>query len=159
MNETIFGQEQDTLFMKQALVMAQHAFDADEVPIGAVVVDQSGAIIGRGCNKVEKLHTQAAHAEMEAISRAGASRNDWRMNGCWLFVTLEPCSMCISMILLSRVSGLIFAAPSPLFGYHLDKDISYQVYKRDALVVIEGVCKQESVDLLQSFFNKKRKQQ
>lgn len=147
-----------TLYMKQALNQAQKAFDADEVPIGAVVVDAQGKVLSRAYNNAEKSHTQAGHAEVLAISKAGKKIGDWRLNGCWLYVTLEPCAMCLHLILLSRLEGVVFGASSPVFGYHLDKVGTLSIYKNSCLPikVIEAVCAQESAQMLKHFFIKKR---
>ena len=151
-----FGPKKDKIFMKKALEQAQKAYDADEVPVGAVVVDHDGNIIGRGYNQVEKKDTQAAHAEIIAISKAGKKKGDWRLNGCWLFVTLEPCAMCMNLAILSRIEGVIYGADSPLFGYQLDKDLSFQVYKRDTISIVSGVGAEQAAELLKDFFRLKR---
>jgi len=154
--ETPFSREQDTIFMKKALVQAKMAYAADEVPVGAVVVDAQGTVIGRGYNQVERRHTQAAHAEVLAINAAGRKLSDWRLNGCWLYVTLEPCGMCMNLAVLSRLEGVVFGARSPLFGYQLDKDLNFQLYKLGALSVVEGICAEEAAALLKDFFRLKR---
>lgn len=151
-----FGAEKDLLFMQEALKEARTAFDHQEVPIGAIVVAANGAIIGRGANTVERNHTQSAHAESLAINQAGAHLNDWRLNDCWIYVTLEPCLMCMNLIYLSRLTGVIFGAASPLFGYRLDNLQADQVYKKAMVLVKEGVCADESAQLLKQFFNQRR---
>jgi len=152
-----FGSEKDIFFMQRALEQARLAFDKQEVPIGAVVVSADEKIIGVGYNNVEAQHTQCAHAEMIALTRAAQQLGDWRLNGCWLYVTLEPCSMCMSMSVLSRIEGVVFGAESPIFGYQLDKNMAYQLYKNDIIKTVSGVCTTESAELLKSFFQKKRK--
>src|SRR5581483_8639148 len=156
MMETCFGREKDLFFMKEALTEAHKAYEMDEVPVGAVVVDHGGVIIARGHNRVEQDCTQRSHAESLAIERAGQFLGDWRLEGCWIYVTLEPCAMCINLIKLSRLAGVVYGAPSPLFGFQLDKTAQFSVYKRDAFSIIEGVCSDESAELLKSFFKKKR---
>jgi tRNA(adenine34) deaminase len=155
--ETIFGREKDNVYMEQALIQAQRAYEMDEVPIGAVVVNVEGVIVGRGYNSVEQDCTQRAHAEMNAIESAGKYCEDWRLNEHWLYVTLEPCSMCMGLIKLSRLVGVVYAAPSPLFGFRLDNQDDLWVYKRDAISVIEGIKQEESAALLKKFFHNKRK--
>jgi tRNA(adenine34) deaminase len=157
MRETVFGKEKDCAFMQEALIEAQKAFDADEVPIGAVVVDAKGIIIARAHNRVQRDCTQRSHAESIALEIAGKARGDWRLNDCWLYVTLEPCSMCMGLAVLSRVSGVVYGAASPLFGFHLDKEDDLRVYKRDAFLIIEGVKEKEAATMLKSFFKQKRK--
>jgi tRNA(adenine34) deaminase len=157
MQETIFGREKDAHLMEHALAQAQYAFDAGEVPIGAVVVDAHGTIIGSGFNQVEQCNTQSAHAEVIAIQQAGKSRDDWRLNECWLYVTLEPCSMCMALIRLSRLQGVVFGADSPLFAHRLDNVDVVSVYNKDLLLTVRGVHQQEASALLKQFFKQKRK--
>lgn len=157
MLETIFGKSKDLFFMQEALKEAERASAIDEVPIGAVVVNPEGAIIARAYNSVERDCTQRAHAESLAIELAGKSLGDWRLSGHWLYVTLEPCSMCMGLVKLSRLAGVVYGAASPLFGFHLDNQESHWVYKRDVMPVIEGVMVDEAAELLKKFFHKKRK--
>lgn len=157
-SQTPFGHEQDQKFMREALMLAQYAAAHDEVPIGALVVNADGVIIGSGSNGTEQLHTQSAHAEIRALAAAGATVADWRLTNCWLYVTLEPCFMCMGLVYLSRLAGVVYGAQSPLFGGQLDSSRMVSVYKVDTLVVISGVCKQEASDMLKAFFKKKRSQ-
>jgi tRNA(adenine34) deaminase len=157
MMETVFGREKDIFFMKEALVEAKKAQDIDEVPVGAVVVNDKGVIIARGYNSVERDCTQRSHAESIALEKAGKMKKDWRLDGCWIYVTLEPCLMCINLIKLSRLVGVVYGACSPLFGFQLDKAANLSVYKRDTFSIIEGVCDSESSELLKNFFKEKRK--
>lgn len=147
----------DEWYMAQALDCAREAMAADEVPIGAVVVDEQGEIIARAANSMEHDCSQGSHAEMKALSLAGAQRKNWRLEGCWIYVTLEPCAMCMYACLLSRVAGIVYGAESNLYGYHLDNALLLQVYKKDTLSVIKGVCAQEAQELLRVFFKHKRK--
>ena len=156
MQSSIFGVDRDIWFMQQALKEAHKAYAKDEVPIGAVVVNAKGAIIARGHNYVEKEHTQLAHAEVRAIEKAGKKIGDWRLNNCWLYVTLEPCTMCMGLIALSRMQGLVYGASSPLFGFHLDNIDNIRVYKRSTLTIIDSVEIGSAGALLKLFFQKKR---
>ncbi|RTL07148.1 nucleoside deaminase [Candidatus Dependentiae bacterium] len=155
MSVSVFGQAADNFFMQEAYAEAEHAFALQEVPVGAIVVDEYGTIIGRGHNRSEQLYTQAAHAEIEALSQAGLHRKNWRLNNCWLYVTLEPCKMCMGMMQLSRITGLAYGAPSPLFGYKLDKDPHSWVYQNDMLI-ISGLHTEKISTLLQCFFKQQR---
>ena len=145
-------------FMFRALQEAEKAFEEKEVPIGAVVV-KDNKIIGRGFNQVEKLKDATAHAEMIAITAASNHIGNWRLNGCAIFVTLEPCIMCTGAMLASRISELYFAAFDPKFGacgsvYNLaetDKT-NYNIK------VYSGIYAEESKKLLQDFFIKIKKQ-
>lgn len=156
MKSSIFGYENDLQYMQEALACAQGAAESNEVPIGAIVVAPDGTIIGRGSNQVEQQETQSAHAERMALDAAGRACADWRLDGCWLYVTLEPCAMCMALVRLSRISGVVYAASSPLFGYRLDKDERLSVYNKNLLAVIKGVCDAQASYLLKTFFQKKR---
>jgi len=105
----------DERFMRMALSQAYAARDQEEVPVGAVVVFE-GRIIGRGYNQRETLQDPTAHAEMIALTAASASRKSWRLDGCTLFVTLEPCTMCAGAIVLSRLKRLVYGATDPKAG-------------------------------------------
>lgn len=142
-------------FMRQALKMAEKAFDLDEVPVGCVIV-HDGKVIARACNEVERKDTQCAHAEMTALQKAGKKLGDWRLLECELYVTLEPCAMCMYAILLHRVAGVIYGASSPVFGYQLDKQGFDPLYKYDALRIVSGVMQEESAQLMKKFFTSKR---
>jgi tRNA(adenine34) deaminase len=102
----------DDYFMREALRLAQMAANADEVPIGAVIVRES-RVIARAHNQVEMLRDATAHAEMLAITQAAHALGDWRLEGCSLFVTKEPCPMCAGAITLSRVARVVFGARNP----------------------------------------------
>lgn len=122
-----------------------------------VIVAPDGKVLAQAYNATESSHTQTAHAEMLAIAQAGKVLGDWRLQDCWLYVTLEPCAMCMNAILISRLAGLVYGAPSPLFGYlKVDKEGSSWLYKRDALTIVDGICEQEAQQLLKQFFKKKR---
>jgi tRNA(adenine34) deaminase len=96
--------------MREALDEARAALATDDVPIGAVVVDASGDVVGRGRNRREADADPTAHAEVIALREAAAARGEWRLSGCTLVVTLEPCTMCAGALVLSRVDRLVFAA-------------------------------------------------
>ena len=150
----------DDTFMRLALREAVAAFEADEVPVGALVVDEAtGAVIGRGHNRRETLGDPTAHAEMLAITAACEARGDWRLEGCTLFVTLEPCPMCAGAALQARVPRVVFGADDPkagamgsLFDLHADDRLNH------IIAVERGVRAAESRLLLQEFFARKRAQ-
>jgi len=144
-------------FMSQALRQAQVALEADEVPVGAVVVDPTGTIVARASNQVKAQGCQIAHAEMLAVQQACKKLGDWRLDGYWVYVTLEPCSMCMNFMKLSRVAGVVYGAQSPLFGYHLDKNDGVRVYNSNAVEIVGGVLAKKSASLLKQFFKNKRK--
>lgn len=143
------------IFMDKALKQAKIAFKKNEVPIGAIIVNKEGNIIARAYNAVECKNTQTAHAEVLAIQKATKKLGDWRLNGCVLYVTLEPCLMCFSLIQLSRLSGIVFGAQSTLFGTSTVE--KHPIYAKDILIE-GGVRKEECLELLTSFFNKLRSQ-
>src|SRR5207244_12272563 len=105
----------DESFMREALRMAQKAYDANEVPVGAVVVHE-GRIIARACNQVELLKDATAHAEMLALTQAEAAVGDWRLIDCDLYVTKKPCTMCAGALVLTRIRRLIFGCTDPVAG-------------------------------------------
>lgn len=143
-------------YMYAALQEAQKAFDDDEVPVGAVVVHKN-RIIGRGYNQVEKLKDATAHAEMIAITSASNNLQNWRLNECAIYVTLEPCIMCTGALLSSRINELYYAASDVKFGacgsIH---NLAENSKTNHTIKVYSGVLAKESEELLKEFFNKKR---
>src|SRR2546427_9395367 len=105
----------DEDFMREALRQAQKAYEADEVPVGSVVV-RAGKIIARAYNQVELLKDATAHAEMLALTQAEAAVGDWRLQDCHLYVTKEPCAMCAGAIVHTRVRRVIFGCADPAAG-------------------------------------------
>jgi tRNA(adenine34) deaminase len=146
----------DYPYMHEALMLAKAAASQDEVPIGAIVVDKAGDIIGRGYNTVEGSKSQLAHAEIQAIKQATEYLGDWRLDGCTLYVTIAPCTMCFGLIKLSRLDRLVYGAQSPRFGCQLDKVATSSVYKR-TMIISSGIYQDEAQTLLKQFFQKQRK--
>ena len=141
----------DNYFMKQALIEAQKAFEADEVPVGAVIaVDNK--IIARAHNLTERLNDVTAHAEMQAITSAANYLNGKYLSGCTLYVTLEPCVMCIGAIYWARLSRIVFAAGDPKRGYQ-----RAHINLHPKSTVSSGIMESEAVKLLNKFFDGKRK--
>jgi len=103
-------------YMQLALALAREAGDEGEAPVGCVVVDAGGAVIGRGRNSREKKNQATAHAELEAINEACRTSGDWRLSGCSLYVTLEPCPMCAGAIIMSRIDKVFFGARDEVTG-------------------------------------------
>jgi len=146
----------DERYMREALKEAAAAMDKDEVPIGAVVV-HDGRIIGRGHNLRETLKDPTAHAEMMAITAAAAEIGDWRLDGCSVYVTLEPCPMCAGAIVLARLARLIFGTRDPkagaccsLFAIVTDPRLNHRV------TVTEGVLADDCAAILREFFAAQR---
>lgn len=146
----------DEFFMQQALEQAEKAFDQQEVPIGAVIVDAEEIIVGVGYNLVETLHSQLEHAELRALRLATEQRNDWRLERCTLYVTLEPCSMCFAALKLSRIGRVVFGADSPLFGYRTEQDRFIGVPALEDMIIVSGVKKDQCAALLTRFFQERR---
>lgn len=145
-------------WMKEAIREAEQAEAKGEVPIGAVLV-REGEIIGRGHNLRESHQDPTAHAEMIAIREAARLLEGWRLAGCELYVTLEPCPMCAGAILLSRLDTLVYGAYDPkggcagtLMNLPRDDRFNHQVD------VVGGILEQECGELLRSFFRKLREQ-
>ena len=146
----------DVEWMREALREAQLAFEEGEVPVGAVVVDQ-GRLIGRGHNRVENLKDATAHAEIIAIGAASAARGDWRLEGATLYVTVEPCMMCLGAIFLSRVSRLVFGAYDKRAGACGGAiPLGSSKYMDRELSVSGGVLESGCQELLLEFFSKVR---
>ena len=152
----MIGTKDNQYYMRQALVLAQQAYAEQEVPVGALLIDQNGVIIGQGYNRVEQEHTQIAHAEMAALMSAGKETGDWRFENCTLFVTLEPCTMCMAAIRLSRVAKVVYGASSFGFSFQLDSDRFIPLYNNDIFLIEAGVLKDECSQILKSFFQRKR---
>ena len=143
-------------YMREALALAREAFDAGEVPVGCVVAGPGGTIIGRGRNRRQELGDATAHAEIEAIREACAALGDWRLEGCTLFVTLEPCPMCTGAIINSRVPCLVFGAREPVSGSCGSViDLFMERYGHHPSV-FAGVLRDDCAALLRSFFRERR---
>lgn len=146
----------DKSFMIEALKEAKLAFDEGEVPIGCVIV-KNGQIIARGHNHRELHHDVSSHAEIEALKAAGEAFGDWRLMGCELFVTLEPCLMCAGAIIQSKVSRIVFGAFDEERGALASKVHALEYFKNDSdPMVTGGVLGKECKDILKTFFNEKR---
>ena len=142
--------------MSLALSLAREAADAGEVPVGCVIADRNGNIIGRGRNRRVENHDATAHAEIEALREACAALGDWRLDGCTMFVTLEPCPMCAGAILMSRLSTLVFGAREPLTGSVGSViDLFSERYGHSPAVFV-GVRGEECAALMKAFFTGKR---
>ena len=141
----------DIDYMKQALAEASKAYEADEVPIGAVVVCK-GRIIARAHNLTETLNDVTAHAEMQAITAAANNIGGKYLNECTLYVTVEPCPMCAGAIGWSQLGKLVYGAE--------DEKRGYRRYAPDVLhpktEVVNGVCSDEAAQLMKKFFASKR---
>ena len=147
---------EDIRFMKAALKQAEKALALGEVPIGAVIT-MDGRIIGRGYNRRNTDHTTLAHAEITAIRKANRKVGDWRLEGCTLYVTLEPCQMCAGALVQSRIDRVVIGAPSfksgcggTLLNILQNSEFNHQVD------VEQGVLEEECAAILQKFFKELR---
>ena len=141
----------DILFMKQALLEAQKAFDADEVPIGAVVV-AGGKIIGRGHNLTETLQDVTAHAEIQAITAAASTLGGKYLTQCTLYVTLEPCVMCAGAIGWAQIRRVVYGATDDKRGF--TRFAPHAIHPK--CTISTGILEEECKQLVQTFFRNKR---
>lgn len=145
-------------WMKRAVRLARLAAKNGEVPVGAVLLSPTGALLSVGCNQKEALQSPTRHAEMVAIERAAKKLKAWRLSECTLYVTLEPCVMCAGAIIQARVSKVIFGALDSKGGgllslYQLGQDPRLN-HRLDAVVNLDHL---ESSQILTQFFRAKRK--
>ena len=149
------GQQSDRYeeWMRLALAEARAALATGDVPVGAIVVDADGRVIGRGRNEREKLQDPTGHAEIVAIRQAAAATGDWRLMGCTLVVTLEPCVMCAGAIVAARIPVVVFGAwdekagaSGSVYDVLRDRRLNHRVE------VFAGVDETECGDLLREFF-------
>ncbi len=147
----------DERLMEAALEEAKRALDAGELPVGAVVA-RDGEILARGRNRREETHDPTAHAEIEAIRAAAALLGGWRLSGCALYVTLEPCAMCAGAIVAARLEKVIYGAADPASGccgsvYRITEDPAFTHYAQADGGLLLGKCQA----LLTEFFAARRK--
>ena len=153
----------DKQYMQEAINEAKKARELEEVPIGAIIVNELGEIIGRGYNLRETSQKSNSHAEMTAIAQANDAMGSWRLEGCVLYVTLEPCPMCAGAIVQSRIEKVVFGARDPKGGccgsiYNLLDEERFN-HKAE---IVEGILEEECGALLSDFFRAlraKKKQQ
>jgi tRNA(adenine34) deaminase len=144
--------------IRAALREARAAADADEVPVGCVIV-RDGVIIGRGHNQVEMLQDATAHAEIVAIGVASNALQSWHLEECTLFVTLEPCAMCAGAMVLSRVGRLVYGAPDPKAGACGSVlDVIHERRLNHRVETVGGLMADECGGLLKTFFARKRRE-
>ena len=143
-------------YMALALQLAKEAGESGEVPVGCVIADSDGRIIGRGHNRRQTLKDATAHAELEAIKEACAAVGDWRLEGCSIYVSLEPCPMCAGAIINSRIPTVVYGAKEELSGSCGSVINLFEERYGHKPAVYGGVLKDESAELLKSFFKDKR---
>jgi len=148
--------EQDEQYMRQAIEAAKIAQENGDVPIGAVVVYEN-QVIGRAYNQREQLKDPTAHAEIIALTQAAAFIESWRLHGCTIYVTLEPCAMCAGALVLGRLDRLVYGCNDPKAGacgslYNIVQDERLN----HRLEITSGVIADECAKLLQDFFQRRR---
>ncbi|MBR2618373.1 MAG: nucleoside deaminase [Paludibacteraceae bacterium] len=141
----------DTYYMKQALLEAQKAFDADEVPVGAIVV-AGGCIMGRGHNLTETLNDATAHAEMLALTAAMNELGAKYLPDCTVYVTVEPCVMCSGAMYWAKIAKLVYGASEEKYGFTVKAPTSLHPKTE----VVAGVMQEECALLMKEFFKAKR---
>jgi tRNA(adenine34) deaminase len=148
--------DSDERWMQRALMVAQRAADAGEVPVGAVVVC-GGEEIAIGENTRERLADPCGHAEVNALRAAAAARGHWRLDGCTVYVTLEPCAMCAGAMVLARIDRCVYAAADPKGGFcGTLGDLSAHPGLNHRFAVTSGVLRDEAAAQLRSFFAARR---
>ena len=143
-------------YMALALALAKEAADAGEVPVGCVIADGEGRVIGRGRNRREESGDATAHAEVEAIRQACAALGNWRLENCVLYVTLEPCPMCTGAIINSRIPRVVFGAREALSGSCGSVIDLFSENYGHRPAVFGGVLAEDCAALLRDFFRGKR---
>jgi tRNA(adenine34) deaminase len=143
-------------YMSIALELAGEAADSGEVPVGCIIVDKAGQIIGRGRNRRIERPDATAHAEIEAIRQACAVVGDWRLDGCTMYVTLEPCPMCAGAIINSRIPTLVFGARDSVTGSCGSViDLFCENYGHRP-AVFTGILGEDCAQILKDFFKGRR---
>ena len=146
------------MWMDRAIALAKEAGESEEIPVGAVIVNREGVVLSTGVNRKERDQDPTAHAEIVAIREAARVLHDWHLNGCTLYVTLEPCPMCAGAILQARVSTLVYGADDPKAGAIRtvanlpDSPVSFH-----KLEAIAGIRERECQELLISWFENHRR--
>ncbi len=152
------GQQTQVDFMNMAIAEASRAAINGEVPVGAIVVSARGVILAAAHNQTITHCDPTAHAEILAIRQACAQCGNYRLPGCVLYVTIEPCVMCMGAVVHARMAAVIFGAPDPkwgaagsLYNFSQDQRLNHRVQ------ISGGVCKQPCIELMQRFFGQRRK--
>ena len=148
----------DEKYMKQAIKQARKAYAIDEVPIGWVIVnDADGKIIARGYNRRNTDKNTLSHAELNAIRKASKKLGDWRLEGCTMYVTLEPCQMCAGALVQSRIDRVVIGSMNPKAGCAGSILNLLQIASFNHQVeIVQGVCQEECSAMLSSFFKELR---
>jgi tRNA(adenine34) deaminase len=152
----MLASDSHSLYMKQALALAEQAAAVGEVPVGALVVKDS-QVVSSAFNLRERDQDPTAHAELIALRQAAEVLGSWRLEGCWVYVTLEPCAMCAGAMVLSRIQGCVYGATDPRGGFlGTLGNLADRPELNHRFEVVAGVMAEEAGDLLRSFFKKAR---
>ena len=143
-------------YMRLALEEGRLALATGDVPVGCVIIDPDGAVIGRGHNKREADHSALAHAEVEAIRQACETLGSWRLHGCTMYVTLEPCPMCAGAIINARISTLVYGAREPLSGSCASIINLFEERYPSHPAIYAGVLAEECAAVMGEFFQRMR---
>ena len=143
-------------YMSVALDLAREAGEDGEAPVGCVIIDDKGAVIGRGRNRREKEESALAHAELEAIGNACRALGDWRLSGCSLFVTLEPCPMCAGAVIMSRIERVFYGTRDELTGSCGSVINLFMERYGHSVQITGGILADECSALLKKFFRNLR---
>lgn len=142
-------------YMKEALKEARKAYKNGDVPIGAIIV-KNDKIIARAHNTKENKKDAIRHAEINVISKACKKINNWHLDDCELYVTVEPCLMCIGAIIQSRIPKLVFGTHNNKFGYVESVESIFKNKNNHTPIIISGVCEDECKQIMVDFFKEKR---
>ncbi len=156
-DEPTIDLQSDEYFMQEAIRQAVKAYEADEVPVGAVIV-RNGRVIARAWNQIEMLNDATAHAEMLALTAAEAAVGDWRLTDCTLYVTKEPCPMCAGAIVHCRLARVVYGAPDPKGGAagSAMNLLQFPTLNHQCEIT-SGIMEADCCNLLRTFFQEKRK--
>lgn len=148
----------DIKYMKEAMKQARKAYETGEVPIGCIIVENAtGKIVGRGYNRRNTDKTTLAHAEITAIKKASKTLGDWRLEGCTIYITLEPCPMCAGAIVQARLDRCVYAAPSDKAGCAGSVvNLLNEPRFNHQVKLVHGVMEEESQELIKRFFKELR---
>lgn len=148
----------DIKYMKEAMKQARKAYETGEVPIGCIIVENAtGKIVGRGYNRRNTDKTTLAHAEITAIKKASKTLGDWRLEGCTIYITLEPCPMCAGAIVQARLDRCVYAAPSDKAGCAGSVvNLLNEPRFNHQVELVHGVMEEESQELIKRFFKELR---
>ncbi len=149
--------ERHLYWMRRALILAQEAGSAGEIPVGAVIVNTQGDCLAQAGNRKERNQDPTAHAEILALRQASATLQDWRLSDCTLYVTLEPCIMCTGAIILARLGLLVYGVDDPKTGtVRTVLNLPDSLASNHRLQVLGGILAQDCRQLLQDWFQERR---